>query len=311
MYSNTMTEFQRAMQRLEKSMPSGMAFFGFLLIVFGILGVLTTSSELSQLKKSTDLRKQASEPGENLPAPPEGCAYYPTQCQEPDCQITYELICAEAPYPVAPARPDGKIIWELPDAAMRADAMTIILADGREFTTRDIQVRISSDPISVTDTDYTTLEGIWYEQNVEMRLNMYIYKNPLTNIWYVEELRVYNGNTPGDWISFNKPQGLTGATAGQPLEKPGNFTLQSTSPEDAATLRFTNLSLQAFLRKPPYCNELGRKPADISGDEHVDILDITTMTSSFFQTGDLDSDLTCNEVVDLEDYTVLINELQL
>ena len=36
-----------------------------------------------------------------------------------------------------------------------------------------------------------------------------------------------------------------------------------------------------------------------------------TIYQRVFQTGDLDSDLTCNEIVDLEDYTVLINELQL
>ncbi len=309
-----MLELTRALRRLEKAMPTGMAFFGFLLILFGIIGVLTTSSEISQRKKSADTRSQASEPA-TPPNPPPGCWYKPIACTEPGCTPTYELECPTAPIPVAPARSDGKIIWETQDVHMRADALVITLLDGRVFTTRDIVVRLASDPISINRPNYLTLEGTWYEQGVEMRLYLYLLSNPQANTWYVNEIRVYNGNTPGDWITFRQPNDPTGASyrintaLGNVFTFLGTLTLESTDPAEAATIRFTNLSLATFLRNPPYCEQVGERPADISGDEHVDMLDIDSLSDNFFKTGELDADLNCDGFVDLQDYTVLINQL--
>lgn len=311
-----MPGYRRALYRLEKAMPSGMAFFGFLMILFGIVGVLTTSSEIAERQISTDNRSQAAEPQNNLPNPPEGCWYVHGTCNEPNCVPGYELKCNLAPFRVAPARADGKILWDLPDAAMTADALRITTPDGQVFTTRDIVVRIDSDPIGVQGPNYTTIQGSWYEHGVEMRLNMYLYRNPATNVWYTDEIRVFNGEVDAEWAYFGKSANATtgeyifSAPYGSAYQNPGTVTLTSVDPAGSATLSFTNLQLQAFLRKPPYCQEIGQRPADISGDEHVDILDITSLTSQFFQTGELDTDLTCDGVVDLRDYTLLINQLQ-
>ncbi len=313
-----MFEHNRSLRRLERAMPSGMAFFGFLLILFGIIGILTTSSEISQRNASTENRSQAAGNNQtNLPNPPDGCWYIRTStCGGPDCQPTYELYCPPMPFRVAPARSDGKIIWELPDVALTADSLSIELADGRAFTTRDIVVRIDSDPISVSGSNYTTLESTWYENGVEMRLYIYLYKNPSTQIWYTNEIRVYNGEVNGDWITFRQsPDGTSSeyvlsAPMGTAYKNAGTVTLTSTDPAGGATLRLRNMNLQAFLRKPPYCAEIGRRPADITGDERVDILDVTAVTSNFFKTGDLDADLTCDQFVDLNDYTILIQQLR-
>lgn len=63
-------------------------------------------------------------------------------------------------------------------------------------------MRITSDP----GTSYTTLENIWKENGIEMRLFMY-FKKIDTNMWEMYDLRAYNA-TGSDWIYYSPKDSL-------------------------------------------------------------------------------------------------------
>jgi hypothetical protein len=127
--------------------------------------------------------------------------------------------------------------WQTPVVILAADAFSIE-ADGRTFFGNTPTIDIRSDPGHDT---YRTLELVWYEHNVEMRLNMYFTADDTS--WWVKEIRTYNGQQPGDWISyfgefFRTPKGQIFL---------GNVDLTS-DPHNAyrGKLHFRNLHLAAW-----------------------------------------------------------------
>ena len=81
-------------------------------------------------------------------------------------------------------------------------------AHGKRYLANVASVDRHSDPGTAT---YRTLEVTWQEHGTEMRV--YLYFAADATHWWVNEIRTYNGRTPGDWITytgefFKTPQGV-------------------------------------------------------------------------------------------------------
>jgi hypothetical protein len=140
-----------------------------------------------------------------------------------------------------------------------ADAL-LIDADGQRFTSGGSTVDVHSDP--GTPNEYTTLELTWTERGVEMRLFMYFKSDGRS--WWSDEIRTYNGHTPGDWIEyhgvyFRSPLGHAYA---------GNIDIAPTV--GSGRLRITNLRLDAFL-PPAVCKNATSQYALNIAYDHVAI----------------------------------------
>ncbi len=85
---------------------------------------------------------------------------------------------------------------ETPQVVLDAASVTVDVG-GRRFTPTADLVEASGDP--GTPDRYTTLELIWHEHGVEMRVNLY-FESDGTD-WWVSEARTYDGRDPADWIT--------------------------------------------------------------------------------------------------------------
>jgi hypothetical protein len=131
-----------------------------------------------------------------------------------------------------------------PQVSMAASELSIEVG-GRSFsgaTTMDVH----SDP--GTWQKYTTLELTWTEHDVEMRLFMYFTSDG--HEWWSNELRTYNGRSPGDWVTYR------GDFFRRPLGTPftGNLDVTGTEGGIAGHLRLSDLRLEAF-RRPTVCEK--------------------------------------------------------
>lgn len=139
---------------------------------------------------------------------------------------------------------NNHIDWNTNTVSLHADNF-YILADGKLFTAQTADLQIHSDPGWET---YTTLEAIWHEQGVEMRL--FIYFGVHSGTWWMDETRTYNGRNPGDWIYF-APVG--GNSTGFPLIASTFENVVRTNPAFPdvvpGTVHFDGLRLQPFFRQ--------------------------------------------------------------
>ncbi|MFZ5376590.1 MAG: hypothetical protein ACOZAN_02885 [Patescibacteria group bacterium] len=139
------------------------------------------------------------------------------------------------------------INWRTNDAYLEADDF-YIMANGRRFTGA-ATYSIASDPPTPPDVNYTTLEVTWSENGTEMRTYLYFRKN--AQGWYVDEIRTYNGNNPGDWIYYLNPEAQIPQTAvGRAYTNSGELIFTS-SQGGVGEIHFRNLRLQAFLQPEP------------------------------------------------------------
>ncbi|MDO8461179.1 MAG: hypothetical protein Q7S38_01915 [bacterium] len=128
--------------------------------------------------------------------------------------------------------------------------------NGQRFFANKGNVQVHSDP---GNPGYTTLETVWYENGVEMRL--FLYFKTVGNEWVNYEMRTYGGAEPGKWIYYtgitNKgrtPSG--GPKLGTPLTlQVGNIGPDLGNPSNtrnasiSASVHFENLRMQAFLNR--------------------------------------------------------------
>jgi hypothetical protein len=130
--------------------------------------------------------------------------------------------------------------------SLSADSLSID-AGGHHFTAGGSTVDVNSDP--GTHDKYTTLELVWIERGVEMRLNIYFTSDG--HDWWANEIRTYNGKSPGDWLEY------TGTYFRSPLNTAfaGNVDLGAT---DSGRVHFSNLRLQPFL-PPAVCKDATTK----------------------------------------------------
>ncbi len=81
-----------------------------------------------------------------------------------------------------------------PQVQLEAESITVE-ANGRTFQPVG-DGQLNSDP---GNDAYTTLEMTWFEDGIEMRINLYFAAD--ATHWWVTEMRTYDGRNPGDWIT--------------------------------------------------------------------------------------------------------------
>jgi hypothetical protein len=82
--------------------------------------------------------------------------------------------------------------WTTERVALTADDFRLDVSD-LEFGV-DVWPQLDSNP----GMEYWTLEVIWFEHDVEQRLNMYFGSDGTD--WWVDEIRTYDGYDPGEWV---------------------------------------------------------------------------------------------------------------
>ncbi len=95
------------------------------------------------------------------------------------------------------------ITWETPFVRLVAGNFAIRIGKQSFYGTGPVLVR--SNP----GIDYTTLEALWQENGVEMRMFLYFRKIDTGTKWELYEIRTYNGQTRGDWIYYRTVNGET------------------------------------------------------------------------------------------------------
>lgn len=147
------------------------------------------------------------------------------------------------PISVTPSQ-KNHLTWSTNYVSLEAENFYIV-SNGNKYYANTNNVSLNSDPPDPPDTNYTTLEAIWTENSTEMRLFMYFYRDE--NTWWLSEARIYNGQSPGDWIYFNKnsTSKLINGTGEKFL-----ISLDLNSDPDQqyqGRIHFDNLKLQPFL----------------------------------------------------------------
>ncbi len=149
--------------------------------------------------------------------------------------------------------------WETQMARLTADGLTIEAA-GRSFEAPDDLV-VHSDPGSAT---YRTLELIWEEQGIEMRLTFYLRAD--SQSWWIDQIRTFDGRTPGEWIYY------LGAPGRTPLGESylGNVNLYGAGFSGVGRLLIDQMSLTAFEpgTVPPAfddCRSVGPRQGNLFG----------------------------------------------
>jgi len=140
-----------------------------------------------------------------------------------------------------PTQADGSvprrtgIDWRTEATLFRAAAIEID-AGGKQFTVVTDAVQIN--PGMANPVAYTTLEAIWLEHGVEMRVNVYLHSDGTE--WWSDEIRHYDGAAQGDWITYKGD--FFRSPVGMPFE--GDLTV--------GTLVLHDVFMTSFLGVP--CN---------------------------------------------------------
>jgi hypothetical protein len=106
------------------------------------------------------------------------------------------LFGPEVPGSASPAAPG--VAWTTEHVALAADDFRLEVND--LVFGEDVWPAVDSDP---GGPDYWTLEVEWTEQGLEQRLFMYFGSDGTD--WWVDEIRTYDGQEPGDWVSALGP----------------------------------------------------------------------------------------------------------
>jgi hypothetical protein len=129
------------------------------------------------------------------------------------------------------------------NASLTADDFWIDI-DGKRFTSKGAKLDLNSD---LGDANYQSLEVVWTEHDVEMRLNIYFKADG--NQWWSDEFRTSNGkpSDASDWVTF------TGDFFRSTLGSPENGTFDQTATEGGVTshIHIDGMRLQAFLDQGP------------------------------------------------------------
>ncbi len=133
------------------------------------------------------------------------------------------------------------IKWKTDHVSLEADDFYII-ANGKRYLAKDLNVNLNSSPPSPPNFATTTLEVQWNENSTEMRLNIYFKQQD--GQWEVDEIRTYNGKKPGDWIYYSGGE-ISKIGSAFTAEK---YNKQSNNGE--GYINFGKIKLQPFLALP-------------------------------------------------------------
>ena len=133
-------------------------------------------------------------------------------------------------------RATNPVSWTTEQVHLTADDFRIDV-NGTEFVADDPAIEVQSDP---GDPHYQTLELTWTEHGVEMRWYVYFQSDGVE--WWSDEMRTYDGNAAGEWVTF------TGDFFRSPLGHAYSGELDVTAADHGVTshLRVAGLTLAAF-----------------------------------------------------------------
>ena len=120
--------------------------------------------------------------------------------------------------------------------SLQADDFYLI-ANGTKYLGDAPSLSIHSDPGTAQST---TLELTWTEKSVEMRFFIYVVADSTT--WSANEIRTYNGATPGDWIYYQASAGYFSTPLGASFH--GNLDADSTTP--TGSIHLENATFKAL-----------------------------------------------------------------
>lgn len=135
---------------------------------------------------------------------------------------------------IAFASNGNSVNWKTNTVSLSADDFYITV-DGTSYVPNATTI-INSDP---GDPEYTTFETTWFQNGVEMRMNLYFMANS-QNYW-ISEARIYDGKNPVNWIVLDNIKLFQ-----SPLEKTVSKDFFSVSFSNSATINFKNLKLEVF-----------------------------------------------------------------
>jgi hypothetical protein len=156
------------------------------------------------------------------------------------------------PTPTPPTQ--FNINWTTPYAYLHAGDMTIT-ANGKIFKGKSdpgTTISVGSDP---GNPNYTTLEVIWKEHNVEMRMFAYFNAETITSggttyrRWWVNEIRTYNGNAQGDWIYYHRDQLSSVGVMGIGVPFVSSNLVFTSNDGGVGEIQFSNLWMRAFINE--------------------------------------------------------------
>jgi len=154
-----------------------------------------------------------------------------------------------------------------------------IIVDGKTFIPNNT-TKINSDP---GNPNYTTLEVTWFQNGIEMRMNLYFASDQKN--WWIAETRVYNGKNPANWITLEKM--LLKTAQNKKNYQKGNFSIEISK---NASIYFENLVLSTTTKLKneisiPICTEIFLKKGTIIRSSNIALLtEKPTVTSPKYTT---------------------------
>lgn len=117
------------------------------------------------------------------------------------------------------------VVWKTKYAKFSSSHFYIQIND--QYFYGNPSVSIQSDP----GADKTTLEAVWKENDVDMRLFIYFQKTT-DNKWEIYDLRTYNGQPNADWLYYDLDSDPVSTPLGQRYFSPQKI-FTATGPVDA------------------------------------------------------------------------------
>ena len=150
--------------------------------------------------------------------------------------------------PVTPPGPVSSISWSTRYVYLKAEKFSIIV-NGKTFVDSVPDLYIHSDP---GNPDYTTLEAIWTENSVEMRMFIYFYAEdtpgtPGERQWGVSQIRTYDGASRGEWVYYDHKTPLARVGEAWSTDELNLYSTSAINPNTKGEIHFRDISMQAFL----------------------------------------------------------------
>lgn len=156
------------------------------------------------------------------------------------------------------------ISWKTDTVQLSADDFYITVS-GQKFVP-NTTTTINSDP---GNPNYTTLEVVWVQNGIEMRMNFYFSANS-THYW-ITEIRVYNGKKPAEWITLKTEYWRN--NLGRKVEIPNNYSIRM---KETSSIHFKNLKLSVnFLTEVEKLKIELDKKCKIENDDISKIIKLT------------------------------------
>jgi hypothetical protein len=159
--------------------------------------------------------------------------------------------------------PANKILWKTDQVTLSADDFYIRI-NGKKYLANVANVAVSSDPGTPV---YTTLELIWNENGVEMRMFVY-FKSDASN-WWSDEIRTYDGQNPGNWI-FYKNAKFFMTPLGDDYTVSGLDIQNDPTEMNSGLIHFSNLTISTHFTQPSVTVGPSVTPTICATREHGD-----------------------------------------